>query len=73
MCFEDSCEVLDHERVVLRARSRVDTMLNIKKFFVINSKNASVIISSVLLSGSGSSFNVPMYTSMPWSSGMLLY
>ena len=41
-----------------------DTMLYIKKFFV-TSKNVSVIVSSVLLLGSASSFNIPMYASMP--------
>ena len=37
-----------------------DTMLNIKKFFVVTGKNVSVMISSVLLSGPASSFNIPM-------------
>ena len=37
-----------------------DPILNIKKVFVVTSKNVSVIISSVLLSGSAFSFDIPM-------------
>ena len=48
-------------------------MLNIKKFFVVTSKNVSVIISSVLLSDSAPSFNIPMKASMTFSFGMLVY
>ena len=33
-----------------------DTTLNIKKFFIVNGKNVSFMISSVLLSGPASSF-----------------
>ena len=51
----------------------IDTMLNIKKFFAVTSKNVLVIISSVLLSGSASSFNIPIQASMPLSFGMLVY
>ena len=50
-----------------------DTMLNIKRIFVVTSKNVSVLISSVLLSGSASSFNIPMKASMTLSFGMLVY
>ena len=37
-----------------------DTMLNLKKFFVVTGKTVSIMVSSVLLSGPASSFNVPM-------------
>ena len=50
-----------------------DTTLNIKKFFVVTSKNVTVIISSVLLSDSASSFNIPMNALMSSLLGMLVY
>ena len=44
----------------IRVNVLFDNMLNVKKFFAVTSKNVSVIISSVLLLGSASSFNILM-------------